>query len=1214
MTAAELFPRILFALRRVGEHEVAAWALRRRAELEPLVQAALDERAAAQARKAVQAGGDPKAQAWPGGVIPADVDPFPESRQTITPEWKASMGAELRGAATAPASPLPASIVPGQVYLLPATMLPDDSHRPRQWRRIVEVLPDGRIVQEVMQEDGELQRYPALRFDREEWAGAHPVESFPAGPVGVALPRVTDDPKKEGGILKRVLQHLAPGVEWAVRRGRGTAWAWFDVSARPVTPKAEGAVKALGIPHLGRSGHTSQEGHRIVIPVEMLHVARREASRIEAKAPGPAVPETPRSPRDVAAGVMGAGLLYFERRGWTLRQATPEEAAGPPSASPMLGPMPGGKVQQILRAGVALDPPGDVWTLGPDAFRALAGRDARHGGLRQISYTDATGYGLPEAREQGYLFFAVGDTAVPGHVLAVPLEDAEDFQADPQRFFVAQAIAEGRDVPVEVQRAFPDLVQASKEIHGDAGSPAAWRREIEAAALQVVADHYEAVPKGQQGRTLAQVAPQTLEEALQVDVPAAARAWEAIEAAASEGSGTPRKNPAPRGRGQDKHHRPFWEYRRAVELAVSPEARAWMEEHPVQVSDLLSRIVYEWSAPEGYPPLPRRGDTYGMDEMGTVAMAMDEGYPPIRDVLALARKADADLGIDVNGRRESGRANLGNVGAEGRRDAIAHVIGGTFYGLVHDAVGGLQGNIQPGVRSVFFPGSVSLYTRVPPTRENLGAWLTWRASSLVQHFTEQIRGTLEAWPKLQAAGEDPDKVERLLGIEKGAIWLHYRHHRGPYQGQGWRDSAKWGSLPARDAHGRSVAAPSLRAYLQAWSDHERKRQEDQEAWNTEMRQEEAQIRSALAGLTRFTHQALQAALPQGFTLARTSDRGRARGALTRYEISTGRRSFQGPWAESLNLSIEAGAKHAGAALAQGLQDRHPPRPPPDTLPVPEGYTFARLGQQSAALQEMVRWVVGFGVHRGDTASVAAPRVIAVGIDRDGADRILYEVELTSYSSSQPRPFRLVAWRTAGDDRSLNLSEDSALVRQGQAQVDRPPWSRAQLLDPQDVRAVWDQIVGLRAASAQPVAAPASSPSAELRAQAAAVAEAAVRGPGFTRHTQQRMQALEAAAEREARREARQAAASSVQAPGSRVTLAYTADEGITVAGDTRPVKEILKAQGLRWWQDGRRWYVPRSRGQGRRPRFDFDGLVQALQAAGAEVALGGDLVEAPPAP
>ena len=69
-----------------------------------------------------------------------------------------------------------------------------------------------------------------------------------------------------------------------------------------------------------------------------------------------------------------------------------------------------------------------------------------------------------------------------------------------------------------------------------------------------------------------------------------------------------------------------------------------------------------------------------------------------------------------------------------------------------------------------------------------------------------------------------------------------------------------------------------------------------------------------------------------------------------------------------------------------------------------------------------------------------------------------------------------------------------------------------------------------------------------------------------------------------------------------VELAHSAENGTTVEGDTRPIKDTIKDLGLRWSKRMGFWYVPNSRGHNR-PRRPLEGIAAALRQAGAEVAI-----------
>jgi len=205
-----------------------------------------------------------------------------------------------------------------QVYLLPATMLPDDSHRSEQWRRIIELLPDGRIVSEIQRTDGQKMVTPAIRFSAEQWAGAVPVDAFPAGRTGTKLSKLSDNYRAQGYALKRVLQHLAPGVDWRVQMGRGTSTGWFTVKAPGLRdadqPAAEAAVHALGMGGLGRAHETLGENNRILIPVALEGVARGEKA-VET----PAAP-APRKPPKTVEEAEKRLVVTFRQAGWTYEQ------------------------------------------------------------------------------------------------------------------------------------------------------------------------------------------------------------------------------------------------------------------------------------------------------------------------------------------------------------------------------------------------------------------------------------------------------------------------------------------------------------------------------------------------------------------------------------------------------------------------------------------------------------------------------------------------------------------------------------------------------------------------------------------------------------------------------------------------------------------------------------------------------------------------------
>ena len=72
------------------------------------------------------------------------------------------------------------------------------------------------------------------------------------------------------------------------------------------------------------------------------------------------------------------------------------------------------------------------------------------------------------------------------------------------------------------------------------------------------------------------------------------------------------------------------------------------------------------------------------------------------------------------------------------------------------------------------------------------------------------------------------------------------------------------------------------------------------------------------------------------------------------------------------------------------------------------------------------------------------------------------------------------------------------------------------------------------------------------------------------------------------------------AQGLTVRVQYTPQDGLTVDGDTRPLREVLRAHGLKWDGEKTRWYLPGSRGRGHAPP-EAAGLAEALQARGVAV-------------
>lgn len=84
----------------------------------------------------------------------------------------------------------------------------------------------------------------------------------------------------------------------------------------------------------------------------------------------------------------------------------------------------------------------------------------------------------------------------------------------------------------------------------------------------------------------------------------------------------------------------------------------------------------------------------------------------------------------------------------------------------------------------------------------------------------------------------------------------------------------------------------------------------------------------------------------------------------------------------------------------------------------------------------------------------------------------------------------------------------------------------------------------------------------------------------------------------------------VDGSGLRVEVRFTPAQGLTVEGDTRPLKDLIKAEGLRWDGGNTRWVLRGSAGLNHAPEV-MQSLIENLRATGAEVAVKGKGAAAP---
>lgn len=306
MTAAELFPRILFALRAAGDPDTAAWALSRRAVLEPIVQQALDER---EARRAARSASSTTPVTPPGSSTPRAV---PLRQPTVALADDQALNRALQELQRL-------GIQRGKVYHVPETYLPDDSHRPERWIRVDSIDPVGRIVITYAGLDQvQKQTAPMANF-REFLSGAVELPGgFPATPPAVYLDKLgLDGRTAENKALKAVLQAMAPGVKWSVRGGTGTSWGWTSVRGDPATPGALRATQTLGLGTFSRGSDATTEQHRIKIPAEYVELARRAGG-----VAGVGRPEAPAASSTPAPGGQFSVYAYSPTR-WAV-QLKPE--------------------------------------------------------------------------------------------------------------------------------------------------------------------------------------------------------------------------------------------------------------------------------------------------------------------------------------------------------------------------------------------------------------------------------------------------------------------------------------------------------------------------------------------------------------------------------------------------------------------------------------------------------------------------------------------------------------------------------------------------------------------------------------------------------------------------------------------------------------------------------------------------------------------------
>lgn len=185
----------------------------------------------------------------------------------------------------------------GKVYVLPQSVMPDDTVRPRQYVQPVDV-QNGKLRYFYQGPGGppSEQRAISLATIRELFAGAqlhqtvdrqgYTRSEMPQTPEAFPLRKFSDDRAVQNRVLKKVLETAVPSVKFATRAQAGTAWGWTDVEVGPAPGKEEvlqSLGRAMGL-HLRPGQSSSQERHLIRIPAVYADLAQHIADGNAARA------------------------------------------------------------------------------------------------------------------------------------------------------------------------------------------------------------------------------------------------------------------------------------------------------------------------------------------------------------------------------------------------------------------------------------------------------------------------------------------------------------------------------------------------------------------------------------------------------------------------------------------------------------------------------------------------------------------------------------------------------------------------------------------------------------------------------------------------------------------------------------------------------------------------------------------------------------------
>ena len=229
------------------------------------------------------------------------------------------------------------------------------------------------------------------------------------------------------------------------------------------------------------------------------------------------------------------------------------------------------------------------------------------------------------------------------------------------------------------------------------------------------------------------VIPQTLDELLAIKDPEEWKATKTHKVA--------RRNPAPSANKRYQRHggsvsteTTLW---RPIKEKATPELREGMEAQPRLYRRVLDDLLWEHSAPEGFPVLPRGGKVYKKAELGAIHRGFKEVYPPFDELRQRAASADERFALKRGNQfttfhRLTGhstfsdmlkarlRYNLDSLGAEGYSSA--------FYPPYGDAIEATPANWS-GLAVRGGPTALRLVSSKRSRHERLRWWKRCRSRS-----------------------------------------------------------------------------------------------------------------------------------------------------------------------------------------------------------------------------------------------------------------------------------------------------------------------------------------------------------------------------------------------------------------------------------------------------------------------------------------------------